>query len=304
MTASVAPEAWRRGDLSSVSTPIRDPLTGLAVPWQPDSGQQNRRNRARDPERRGELPAAEPHGAWRRDGELCRRHAARDPRPPGRRARGLERVEQQQVLRPLLVRALRGPARPAALPARRSPTRNDQPFHNVGFNWNRVVGSSMINELLVGYSSTTVDRGDARLGRRRRRQRRYGIAGGQPIDGLSSIGWGSGLTAARRDRARLGHPRQDLPAQREGDLDQGPPRDQVRRAVPALQPAPFLRRQQRVARLHQLQRRLHGLRVLRLPARPGVEQGPRRRRPERAVDAPAESELGLRSGRLQGRRET
>ena len=50
-------------------------------------------------------------------------------------------------------------------------TRNDQPFHNVGFNWNRVFGSSMINELLVGYSSTTVVVGDARLGRRRRRQR-------------------------------------------------------------------------------------------------------------------------------------
>ena len=31
-TASVAPEAWRRGDLSSVSAQIRDPLTGLPFP--------------------------------------------------------------------------------------------------------------------------------------------------------------------------------------------------------------------------------------------------------------------------------
>ena len=31
-TASVAPEAWRRGDLSSITTPIRDPLTGLPFP--------------------------------------------------------------------------------------------------------------------------------------------------------------------------------------------------------------------------------------------------------------------------------
>jgi hypothetical protein len=30
LTASVAPESWRRGDLSSVSTQIRDPQTGLA----------------------------------------------------------------------------------------------------------------------------------------------------------------------------------------------------------------------------------------------------------------------------------
>ena len=76
-----------------------------------------------------------------------------------------------------------------------SPTRNDQPFHNVGFNWNRVFGSSVINELLVGYSSTTViaetlDWAGVGAG-----NALYGIAGGQPIDGLSSIGWGSGLTA-------------------------------------------------------------------------------------------------------------
>ena len=37
-TASVAPEAWRRGDLSSIATPIRDPLTGLPFPGQPDPG--------------------------------------------------------------------------------------------------------------------------------------------------------------------------------------------------------------------------------------------------------------------------
>lgn len=72
--------------------------------------------------------------------------------------------------------------------------RNDQPFDNVGFNWNRTFGSSMINELLVGYSRTNVIAdtldwagvGDA--------NGLYGIAGGQPIAGLSQIGWGSGLT--------------------------------------------------------------------------------------------------------------
>ena len=31
-TASVAPDAWRHGDLSSITTPIRDPLTGLPFP--------------------------------------------------------------------------------------------------------------------------------------------------------------------------------------------------------------------------------------------------------------------------------
>ena len=31
-TISVAPEAWRRGDLSSLPATIRDPVTGLAFP--------------------------------------------------------------------------------------------------------------------------------------------------------------------------------------------------------------------------------------------------------------------------------
>ena len=73
-------------------------------------------------------------------------------------------------------------------------TLNDQPFYNVGVNWSRVFGPTLINEVLVGYSKTTVVAdtfdwagiGDANA--------KYGIAGGQPIAGLSSIGWGGGLT--------------------------------------------------------------------------------------------------------------
>jgi outer membrane receptor protein involved in Fe transport len=73
-------------------------------------------------------------------------------------------------------------------------TRNDQPFYNIGANWSHVFGPSLINEVLIGFSNTTVVAetfdwagiGDGNA--------RYGIAGGQPIAGLSSIGWGSGLT--------------------------------------------------------------------------------------------------------------
>ncbi len=67
-------------------------------------------------------------------------------------------------------------------------TRNDQPFWNVGANWNRVFSPTIMNELLVGFSHTNViaetydwaDVGTANA--------TYGIAGGQPIDGLSCIG--------------------------------------------------------------------------------------------------------------------
>ena len=73
-------------------------------------------------------------------------------------------------------------------------SRNDQPFHNVAFNWNRIFGPTVINEALIGFSRITVTQetydwagiGDGNA--------RYGIAGGQPIAGLTSLDWASGLT--------------------------------------------------------------------------------------------------------------
>ena len=52
----------------------------------------------------------------------------------------------------------------------------------------------MINELLVGYSSTTVVAETLVWAGVGNGNANYGIAGGQPIAGLSQIGWGSGLT--------------------------------------------------------------------------------------------------------------
>jgi TonB-dependent receptor-like protein len=74
-------------------------------------------------------------------------------------------------------------------------TRNDQPFHNVAFNWNRIISPTIVNEALIGFSHVTVtgetfDWAGVGAG-----NALYGIAGGQPINGLSSIGWASGLTA-------------------------------------------------------------------------------------------------------------
>src|SRR5678815_1931291 len=75
-------------------------------------------------------------------------------------------------------------------------SRTDAPFKNLAFNWNRIIGPSLINEVLVGYNRITIvlhaldwaGIGDANA--------TLGIAGGQPIPGLSSIRWGSGLTDA------------------------------------------------------------------------------------------------------------
>jgi carboxypeptidase family protein len=193
VTASVAPEAWRRGDLSSVSTPIRDPRTGLAFP--------------------GNQIPADRIGATAR---AILNDAANYPLPNRAVPGGVSGNYVGATL--LAIRAHQGDARVdwsasnnnkffgrysfATYEDQRGQqpfplsfsTRNDQPFHNVGFNWNRVAGSSMINELLVGYSSTTVVSETVDWAGVGALNTRYGIAGGQPIAGLSQIQWASGLT--------------------------------------------------------------------------------------------------------------
>ena len=191
-TASVAPEAWRRGDLSSIATQIRDPRTGLPFP-----GNQIPLDRISATARallsdtaNYPLPNRTVSGvtgnfvgetllairAHQGDVRIDWNGSGND-RFFGRYSFALYEDRRDQQPFPLILT-----------------TRNDQPFHNVAFNWNRVFGSSIINEALVGYSRTSVvaetfDWGGVGAG-----NASYSIAGGQPIDGLSQIGWGSGLT--------------------------------------------------------------------------------------------------------------
>ena len=191
-TASVAPEAWRRGDLSSIATQIRDPRTGLPFP-----GNQIPLDRISATARallsdttRYPLPNRTVSGvtgnfvgetllairAHQGDVRIDWNGSASD-RFFGRYSFALYEDRRDKQAFPLIFAS-----------------RNDQPFHNVAFNWNRVFGSSIINEALVGYSRTSVvaetfDWAGVGAG-----NALYSIAGGQPIDGLSQIGWGSGLT--------------------------------------------------------------------------------------------------------------
>src|SRR5262245_49239119 len=192
-TASVAPEAWRRGDLSSVATVIRDPLTGLPFPG-------------------NQIPVAR----FSQTARALLNDLTNYPLPNRSVPGGISGNYVGEAL--LAIRAHQGDVRldwnastndkffgrysfalyedhrdvqpfPLVLP-----TSNDQPFYNIGGNWNRIFGSSFVNELLVGYSNTkvvveTFDWAGVGAG-----NALYSIAGGQPIDGLSQIGWGSGLT--------------------------------------------------------------------------------------------------------------
>ena len=101
---SVAPEAWRRGDLSSVTATIRDPRTGQAVRGQPDSGgpDQPDRPRASSATRRSTRCRTATVGGV--TGNYVGDTLQTITRQPGRRARRLERVGERQDLRALLDR--------------------------------------------------------------------------------------------------------------------------------------------------------------------------------------------------------
>ena len=144
------------------------PGHGTALPQQPDPARPLQPHRAPDPERPRELPAAQPQRD-RRGRQLRGRRAVQGPRPPGRPAPGLERVRERQVLRALLVRDLRGPAGRERVSARLRPPQR-QPFYNVGVNWSRVLGPSVITRSPPG-TATRRRLPDRRLVGDRRRQR-------------------------------------------------------------------------------------------------------------------------------------
>ena len=192
-TASVAPAAWRAGDLSSLLPGHRHrPRHRAAVPEQPDPAEPDQPDRARDPERPG-LPAPEPHrhGVT---GNYVADAPQHHPRPPGRPPARLERLGQRQALRS----ASRSPStspRPSRRRSRCSWASSPKaPFRNLAVNWSHVFSSSLINEVLVGLQ---LDRQHHRLndwGGIGNANATFGIPGGQPIAGLSAINLGSGLT--------------------------------------------------------------------------------------------------------------
>ena len=103
-TASVAPAAWRTGDLSSLlpGTVIRDPLTGLPFP-------NNQIPLSRISPTALAILNSPDYPLPNRDvtgvtGNYVGDTLSTDPRPPGRPAARLERVGQRQALPPLLDR--------------------------------------------------------------------------------------------------------------------------------------------------------------------------------------------------------
>jgi hypothetical protein len=190
-TAAVAPAAWRTGDLSSVSAVIRDPRTGLPFP-----GNQIPLNRI--------SPTA-----------LAILNSPDYPLP-NRTVTGVAGNYVDESLS--TTRAHQGDLRldwsasaNDKLFLRFSIAEYDQktdrtafpliaagatesPFRNLAVSWSHVFGPSLINEVLVGYNSSNIVTTLNDWGGIGTANATFGIPGGQPIDGLSAIGWGSGLS--------------------------------------------------------------------------------------------------------------
>ena len=194
-TLSVAPESWRRGDLSSVTATIRDPLTG-----QPFQGNQIPANRISPVARailndtsRYPLPNRQGTGAGNISGNFVGETLFRIRAHQGDVRLDWSRSANDKIFARYSFATYedRRTTQPMAL---QLGTHNEQPFHNLAFNWNRIISPTIINEALIGYSQITVfgetvdwsGVGDGNAF--------YGIAGGQPIGGLSELRWASGLS--------------------------------------------------------------------------------------------------------------
>ncbi len=192
-TISVAPATWRAGDLSGITGVIRDPSTGA-----PFSGNQVPIGRI-TPIARSILTNTSLYPLPNRSvtgvtgnyvGETLTTIRANqadvrvDWSPStndkifGRFSYAKYESRQDKRAIPLLLGNL-----------------TDAPFRNFAFNWNRIVTPTLVNEVLFGYNQITIVSDTLDWAGIGNGNATFGIAGGQPIAGLSSIGWGNGLTS-------------------------------------------------------------------------------------------------------------
>ena len=193
-TISVAPATWRVGDLSSVTTAIRDPQTNV-----PFAGNQIPLGRISSIAR-GILSNTALYPLPNRvvsggiTGNYVGENLTTISANQGDVRLDWNASNNDKIFGRFSYAGFESRTDKRALPVLLGSVQ-DAPFRNLAFNWNRIVSPTLVNELLVGYNQIAIVNdtldwsgiGDANA--------TFGIAGGQPIAGLSSIGWGGGLTA-------------------------------------------------------------------------------------------------------------
>jgi len=192
-TVSVAPAAWRTGDLSTAGATIRDPQTGATF-----AGSQIPLGRI-TPIARAILgnTALYPLPNRTVPGGVSGNFVG-DALTTIRAHQGDVRVDwnassKDKVFGRVSVASYDEKNNKRPFPLLLGQLR-DAPFRNVAFDWNRVFSSSVMNELLVGYNRITIVTKALDWGGIGNANATFGIGGGQPIPGLSSIALGGGLS--------------------------------------------------------------------------------------------------------------
>ena len=191
-TASVAPVEWRRGDLTSAGATIRDPRTGQAF-----AGNQIPAGRI-SPIALAILGNASLYPLPNRNVGGVSGNFVGDARTTIRAHQGDARVDWNTTAKDKIFGRVSVASYDEKNDKRPFPlllgTLRDAPFRNVAFNWNRVFGPSLVNEAIVGYNQIKIVTQALDWSGIGSANATFGIGGGQPIPGLSSIGWGGGLT--------------------------------------------------------------------------------------------------------------
>ena len=191
-TISVAPASWRSGDLSSAGATIRDPLTGV-----PFAGNQIPGTRI-SPIARAILGNTSLYPLPNRTvpGGVSGNFVG-DALTTIRAHQGDARVDwnasaKDKVFGRVSVASYdeKNDKRPIPLLLG---TLRDAPFRNVAFNWNRIFSSTVVNEAIVGYNQITIVTKALDWAGIGNANATFGIAGGQPIPGLSQLTLNSGL---------------------------------------------------------------------------------------------------------------
>jgi Carboxypeptidase regulatory-like domain len=190
---SVAPAAWRNGDFSGVSTVIRDPLTG-----QPFPGNVIPANRI-SPVARAILADTARYPLPNRSVSGVSGNFVGPTSTTIRAHQGDFRLDWNASPNDKVFGRFSFSTYDSKNDARAFPLllglSQTGPFRNLALNWNRVFSPALVNEVLLGYNqianvSETLDWsgiGNANA--------TFGIPGGQPIAGLSSLVLGSGLSS-------------------------------------------------------------------------------------------------------------
>src|SRR5436190_18764902 len=189
---SVAPASWRTGDLSSAGATIRDPLTGAAFPG-------NQVPAARiSPVARAILTNTALYPLPNRSVNGVSGNYVGDALTTTRAHQGDVRVDwnasgKDKVFARFSVAEYnsRNDKRPFPLLLG---SLTDSPFRNLAANWNRIFGPSLVNELLVGFNQITIVTKALDWSGIGNANATFGIAGGQPISGLSQLTLNAGLT--------------------------------------------------------------------------------------------------------------